>query len=1076
MFAGVLLVQAFYQISCRHIENQQPEDSVSNEGIQHQLQDLLIPLFQPNDEENGNVLNILPYADRKRLKGKQDTPMTIILTTNLSKKEKKKGKKDVVIAVQTLNSFGPPLTGIESLLNLSKLNMTESVENSESVPSTAEIINDGTSKRLENDDIAHVENAEDKSTETLQKHNTIKRLHHAKLNDKNEKNSKPPETVKNIRKNDMQHIHRKHQKPKHIEINTVTATDLPSTVEQLSTEEQLSRDGLPAELRSSVQHDSTSDQVSSAEQPDTMGQLNTVEQSSTAEELSPMEGPSVIDESSNIEHSSIAEKTNTAEELSTIEQHNISEELSTVDQPSTEEQLNVAEHQTTTEQPSTAEQHSSSEQLSTAEQTGTVEQYSTAEQPGTTSKSNTKDHQSTANEHSTKEQPSSREEHNTAQPPNTAHQASNLGQSSTAEQTATAEALTMAELINIAEQIISKGKNINIRPPKWQNSDTVNQSTAEDSIISENSVKNEGSNSENLNLEDQTAEKHHTGEITVPWGRMATSEETTDEKQATLISEVTSEVKSDVPSEVTVNHLSTTDVTKHTPRTEKKYLHRGSSRELITLNPIKVEETTAEKPVTSEVTQEQIELVNDDITLEQYVLENEPVIPIYTGKETGKVSLEYGTEEEPRELITLEYSPELELIDGDTLREQYNLENNSEIDENTRKEQVVENTDDREGRNTADTSDNSITSEEKTTTYSTKKRLKSISLSVEAPTAETPVTSEVTLEEFELINGDSMLESGLVTTHDRTEEELEGSSEEPSMSKISITKKTHRKGKKKRRKPKPVEEPTAEISVASEVTAEQLGLMNSDLMVKQFILENSPLIGEEIGADFIREDPQENYVEEIIPNISTIRDYDTYDNPIAERAALSEAETSNILSVLHQQAEINSLLNAQNDDERLNSKTEPLVIVVPNLDKSVLCPDKEKISHSEEKRLREEDVKKRLNWDSNEIPLDVTNRDRVEKDTLNNKKTTRNALSPENDVRQDNLKEIISRYDHNHNLENRGGNGYSYVEPEERLSNQEISHIAGERLTNINDNDTKKLEDNKQVVKSYNLSFTFNKK
>lgn len=1081
LFTGVLLVQAFYQISCRHIENPKPEHSVSNEGIQQQLEDLLIPLLRPNDEDNvGNVLNIIPYADRKRLKGKQETPMTIILTTNLSKKGKKKGKNDVVIAVQTLNSYDAPIPGIESLLNLSDRNMTESVENSESVHSTAEITND---------EILHDTIVEDETSERIKKHNAKMRHHHEIDNNKKEKDGKTPETVKSVTIIDNQHIQRRHQNPKHIEINPVRATALSGTDVQLSMEEQPSREGLTAELPSVAQEISMSEQASSVEH------LDPARHASAVEEPSPMELSSTVEESSNIEQSSTVEKNSTAEEPGTLEYHNSSEELSIEEKTITEEQISAAEHQTTTDQP-TAEQQSSSEQLNSAEQANTVESSNT-EQPSTTSKSNTVQHQSTAKEPSTEEQPSTREEQNTVEQPSTAEQASKVEQN-TAEQISTAEALSTAELINIAEQIVSNGKHRNTRAPRGQNLNTINQSTVEDSITSENSVKNEEINPKNLNLlhhledqlssdlEVQSTEKLHTGETTVPWGQMSISEESTNENGGTL--EVTSvlipDITSGLSSEVTTDHPSMTEVTitRHTSRIEKNNLQL----EPITPKPVKAGESTNGNRITSEVTQDQLEL-NGDIILEQYILENEPVVGVYSEKEPVKVNLEDGTGEDPRVLTTSDVSPEqLGLITDVTLREQHDLENNPEIAENTKEERGIENRDNGGGEMTADTKDpttSAVTG--KIHKSSTNQRQKPIPLSVEKPTAETPAASEVTLEELELINVDTMLEPGLVTLQDLTEEELGGTFEDPSISEITITKKSHRYRKKNRRKQinNRVEEPTSKIQEDSKITPDQLGLINGNSVVEQYILENNPLINEEIIADRTREEPEQNYAEQLIPNDNTIRDYDTYGNPIAEPAALSDVETSDMLDALLRQTDMNSLLNAQNDYEHLDSKTEPLLVVVPNMDKSVVCPDKDKITHNEGKRLRDKDIMKRLNWDSNDIPLDVINHDRIGKDVmsqrilnskyiLNSNEKTRNVLSNlENDIRLDN--DVISRYDSNEILGIYGGNGHYDGEQRERLDNQEISkQIARERLTNINDISTKKSD----VVKSYNLSFTFNKK
>lgn len=118
LFTGVLLVQAFYLISCRQIQNKQPEETASDENIELQLQDFLRPLFQPNNEENAKVLKtILPYTDPKLLNANKESPMTIILTTNLAKPGKKKGKKDVVIAVKTLDSYDEKLANAKSLKN-----------------------------------------------------------------------------------------------------------------------------------------------------------------------------------------------------------------------------------------------------------------------------------------------------------------------------------------------------------------------------------------------------------------------------------------------------------------------------------------------------------------------------------------------------------------------------------------------------------------------------------------------------------------------------------------------------------------------------------------------------------------------------------------------------------------------------------------------------------------------------------------------------------------------------------------------------------------------------------------------
>lgn len=1165
MFTGILLVQAFYQVLSRHIENQQPEDSISNGNIQHQLQDLLRPLFQPNDEDNvGNVLNIIPYTDRKRPKGKKDAPMTIILTTNLSKKGKQKGKKDVVIAVQTLNSYGAPLPDIESLLNLSRHNMTESPEYSENVPYTAEITNEGTSEWLESD-----EDQDTRRMQMIQKHNAQKGHHHAVPN-----NDKTPETL-NILKIDNPNVRRKHQKPKHIKINVVRTVH-PSSAEQLSMEEQPSTGELTEELPSIERQASASEQTSSAEQPDIVKQQNLAEQSSTVEELSPLELPNAVEESSNIQQSNAEGKSNTTKDSDTVEERNMSEELITMEQLSTEEQLSAVEHDSTMKQASTDKQINSSEQLSSPEQLSTIEQSSTAEKPSITLEPNTWEQRSAAMETGFVDPTSTQEEHNTAEylniaeysssleHPGTAEQSSNMEQSHTAEQTRT------AEVINTAQQrgnidIISNEENVNLRAPGEQNPETENQST-DVSMTLENTVRNRVPDIESINVEyyleeqlgrdlkQQTTIKPHVPGIIKPRGQIPiiaeesidevppTSkvipehqsvadiymireqiqhekeivEESTTEKSVTY--ELTSEITSDISLEVSADHSSIAEmpIKRLTPRTEKKHL----KWEPITPKPISLEKYTVQRPTTSEITQEQLELINDGIILEQYNLENEPVIDEYTEEQQENVSLEDRVEEEYKKSILLQVNSEqLGVINGDALLEKYEIENKPKIAENTEERSNLKN-----GENPGVTSEEATTSEVtviKNTHIQGKKKIHKL---VEEPTAETLVTSEAALEQLGLISGDTILEQyilenkpvtaenieeepGLVTIQDRTEDELEEISEEPSMSKIIVTRKTRRKGKKKRQKPKavPVEKSTGEIPVASEMTPEQLGLLNSDPMLEQYILENSPLLGEEQGegiiAGRISEEPEDNY-EELIPNISALRDYNTYDDPNAENAALPDAETTNILNVLLRQNEINSLLNAQNNGEHQDLKTEPLVIVVPNLDKSIDCPDKEKLLSNEETRLINEDIMKRLNWDSNEIPLDVSNRnilgtDILNQDLLNSEYILRNEnknndlLSEKKDLRRDNWDEIISRYNKDEILRNdyrgsgvdglghggAGGIGDYYTEQEEQLDNQVTSkQISGGRSTNINGTDSKRSEHNMEVLKSYNLSFTFNRK
>lgn len=1220
MSTGILLVQAFYQISCRHIENQQPEDSISNEKSQNQLQDLLLPLFQPHDAENvGNVLNIIPYRDRKRLKGKKDTPMTIILTTNLSKKVKKKGKKDVVIAVQAVNSYGAPLPDLETLLNLSKRNMTVSIENSESVRSSAETTNDESSEHLDNDEIAQ-NIAEDETTHrTLQKHNAKKRHHHAVHKTKKESDSKTSETLKKIPKISKQNMQRKHKKPKHIEINLVRAVQ-SSTADQLSTEEQQSTGDLTAELPIIVQQVSTSEQVNSVEHPDMANQPSTVEQSSTVEEPSPMELPSAADESSNIQQSSIVEKSSATEEPSALEQRNTSEELSTMEQSSTEEQLSASEHQSATEQLGTAEQQSSSAQLNTAEQASMVEQSSTAEQSSMIQKSNKVEQRSTAMGPSTAEQLSTREDHSTVEQPRTAERSSSLQQSSTAEQenseeqpntaeqTSTAEALSTAELINISDQegtkeIVSKGQNRNIKVPAGHNPDTLNQSTAVEPTPSKNLIKTEVPNAEKNNsenyvveqlsrdLEEPTTEKHHTGKITAPWGRMPISaEESTDEIQTTSegiaestvrrqiqLGPVTLEeeeeesemsVTSDLTSEVTEDYPSTAKVpvTRHASTIEKKNLQWGA----ITSKPSEVVDSTTGKPTLSEVTQQHTELINGDI-LKRHTLEKDSEIAEYIEEESGTFPKEDRTEEEPGSAIISEDSSErLELIHGDTKLEKHK----PVIAKNIREEPGLATIKDRTEEELELTSEEPGISEiiitRKTHRKGNKKRHKPKPVPPKESAAEMPEISKVSPDQIELIDG-GILEQyilekepviaeytgekqGRVTLEYSTEEEPEkliiseispeqlglinddsiskqyvlenkplitenigeaselatiqihteeheGTSEEPSMSEITITQRTHKKGKKNHEKLLvPAEIPAIEIPIASEVTPEQIALINGDSMLEQYILENNPLIEEELRkkniASRIGEEPEDNYAEELIPHISPIREYDAYDKPNEEPTVLPDAETSNLLNVLLQQTEINSLLNAQNDNERLDSRTKPLVIVIPNLDKTIICPDKE-ILRSEEVLRKDDDLIKPLNWDSNEIPQKVSNllgKDILSQDLLNSKDVLNNeneinVLSEENDLRQDTLDEIISKYNSDEIIRNSGsgddavdGDGSDSGgdlgdERRERHDNQEISkQIAPERLTNTNNIDKKESEDNKEVIKSYNLSFTFNKK
>ncbi|XP_026325318.1 G2/mitotic-specific cyclin-B3-like isoform X1 [Hyposmocoma kahamanoa] len=1099
---GILLVQAFHQISCRHIENQQPEDSVSNEKIQHQLQDLLLPLFQPNDEGNvGNVLNIIPYTDRKRAKSKKDTPMTIILTTNLSEKGKKKGKKDVVIAVQALNSYGAPLPDIGSLLNLSHQNTTESIESSRSLPSASKRTNNRTSEWLENEKGAH-NIAEDENIERsqiAQNRYAKKRHHHA---------------ISKNKGRDDQNIQR-YQKPKHIEINLVRAVH-SNTAEQLSTEEEQSARELTAELSSAERKASTSELASSAEQSDMTRQLSTAEQSDTVEESSTIRLPSAAEKLSNVGQSNIPGKTSTTEEPITVEEHSMSEELSTLEQHSTE--LRAAKHQSISKQTSTKELQSSSEQLNTAEESSTMEKSSTAEESSTTLKPNIVEQRSATMEPGTAERPRVREEHSTAEHSSVAEQSSSSEQPSTVEQTNnldqshSAEQPIMAELINITEQranieIDSQEKKRNIRTPGGQSPATINQNTSEDSITPDNTVTSRPPIIENINvaerleeqidrdLEEQITEKYRAGKITGPWGPMS-AEESTEEKRVT--SEVTSKLiskhhsvadifiirgqiqprtgtveesttekfapselvledSSDVPSKVKADEPSVAEVTsvRHTPTTEKINLQW---------------EPITPKPITSEVTQEQQELSNDGITMKQYSLENEPGMDEYT-------------EEQLENSIISEVTPEQFVeINGETLREQYYSEHKPKNAENTKEEPSAEAITYRRG----ETSEESTTSE---VTVIRKRHRKG-----KKPTDKTLLVSQAILEQLGLVNGDTLEKYNLEhkqkiaenTEESRTEEELEGISVEPVISDMIVTRNNYRKGKKTRQKSKSV--PIEEFAAA--ITPEQLGL-------EQYILENKHLMGEEVGEEFvadrIREELEDNY-EELIPNISLLRDYDAYDNPVAEPAALSDAETSNLFNMLLRQTEIDSLLNAQNDGERLESKTQPLVIVVP---KNMDCSDKEKNSHDEEKLLRDEDILKRLNWDSHEIPLDV--RDGLEQDVLNqdllnsryilrNENKNNALLSQENDIRQDNLHETISRYDkilRNSGGDYDAGDGHGgaddgrdlYPEQEERLGNHEISkQIAKERLANINHIDTMRTEDNKEVVKSYNLSFTFNRK
>ncbi|XP_026325320.1 G2/mitotic-specific cyclin-B3-like isoform X2 [Hyposmocoma kahamanoa] len=914
---GILLVQAFHQISCRHIENQQPEDSVSNEKIQHQLQDLLLPLFQPNDEGNvGNVLNIIPYTDRKRAKSKKDTPMTIILTTNLSEKGKKKGKKDVVIAVQALNSYGAPLPDIGSLLNLSHQNTTESIESSRSLPSASKRTNNRTSEWLENEKGAH-NIAEDENIERsqiAQNRYAKKRHHHA---------------ISKNKGRDDQNIQR-YQKPKHIEINLVRAVH-SNTAEQLSTEEEQSARELTAELSSAERKASTSELASSAEQSDMTRQLSTAEQSDTVEESSTIRLPSAAEKLSNVGQSNIPGKTSTTEEPITVEEHSMSEELSTLEQHSTE--LRAAKHQSISKQTSTKELQSSSEQLNTAEESSTMEKSSTAEESSTTLKPNIVEQRSATMEPGTAERPRVREEHSTAEHSSVAEQSSSSEQPSTVEQTNnldqshSAEQPIMAELINITEQranieIDSQEKKRNIRTPGGQSPATINQNTSEDSITPDNTVTSRPPIIENINVAERLEEQ--------------------------------------IDRDLEEHKPKNAENTKEEPSAEAITYRRGE---------------TSEESTTSEVT----------VIRKRH----------RKGKKPTDKTL----------LVSQAILEQLGLVNGDTL-EKYNLEHKQKIAENTEES--------------------------------------------------------------------------------RTEEELEGISVEPVISDMIVTRNNYRKGKKTRQKSKSV--PIEEFAAA--ITPEQLGL-------EQYILENKHLMGEEVGEEFvadrIREELEDNY-EELIPNISLLRDYDAYDNPVAEPAALSDAETSNLFNMLLRQTEIDSLLNAQNDGERLESKTQPLVIVVP---KNMDCSDKEKNSHDEEKLLRDEDILKRLNWDSHEIPLDV--RDGLEQDVLNqdllnsryilrNENKNNALLSQENDIRQDNLHETISRYDkilRNSGGDYDAGDGHGgaddgrdlYPEQEERLGNHEISkQIAKERLANINHIDTMRTEDNKEVVKSYNLSFTFNRK
>lgn len=1058
LFTGVLLVQAFYQISCRHIEDQQPEDSVSNEKIQHQLQDLLLPLFQPNDKDNvGNVLNIIPYTDRKRSNSKKNAPMTIILTTNLSKKRKTKGKKDVVIALQTLNSYGAPLPDIESLLNLNNHNTTQLVKNLESVPST----NEETSELLENDEAVH-NISEDENTENtpvIQNRNAKSRHHHAK----------------NKKEKDDQNLRRKYQKPQHIEINLVRAVH-PSTAEQLSTEEQLRTGKLTTELSRIGRKASSSNQSGSAER-----QLVTAEQSSTAEE--PLEATNEADES--IELSNSGEKTIATEEPIMVEEHNVSEQVSTIEQPSTEEQLRTTKHQSSAKQQSTAELQTSSEQLSTAEQSSTMEKSNTAEQLSTMP--NSVEQRSTTMKPGIAERLSTREERSTAEHSNTVEQSSSSELTSTAEQADNMkhahamEESSTAELGNITEQIDRVLKEQ--AAEKYLRQDI---SAPWLEMLSEEPMDEKLATSE---VTSKLITKHHSGaDITTIRGQIHSRTGTTEEPitEKFVKSELTLKDTSDVPSEDNADQSSTEEITStiHTATMEKKPR---------TSNLVNVEESTVKKPIVSEVIQNHHNPNKGGIVLEQYVLENEP-------------DVDNNSNEVLENPIKPEITPkQLGETNDNTLHDEYHLEHKPKIDKNIQEEPSTEIMINHKGGNLEDSSGERSTSELTIIRKIYKRGKKKIHRPVEKSTEETLASSEATLERLGLINADTLaqnilknkpviaetteMESGYGMIQDHTENELEVTSEEAYWPVLTHARKNYKKGKQNLQKPNSViaEERSAEI------TPEHLGLINGD-----FELDQYPLIGEELKEEMIPNNTGENLennYEEVIPNISLLRDYDAYNYPVAEPAVLPDAETSNLLNILLRQTEINSLLTAQNNGQNLDSETQPLVVVVPgNLDKSIDCPDKENKLYNDDKRLRDKDIMERLNWDSNEIPLDVRDnlgQEILNEDLLNPKYILKNInknnalLRQASDLRPDNLDMIIPTYnsdeilrdsfgddgDGNHGVD---GGGDLYPEQEEHIDNQEVSkQIVRERLAN---NNNKLRKDKKELKRSYNLAFIFNRK
>lgn len=324
------------------------------------------------------------------------------------------------------------------------------------------------------------------------------------------------------------------------------------------------------------------------------------------------------------------------------------------------------------------------------------------------------------------------------------------------------------------------------------------------------------------------------------------------------------------------------------------------------------------------------------------------------------------------------------------------------------------------------------------------------------------VTSEVISEEmFEVPSMESKEATSEITVEVITDRsstvEIVG---ETSEEKLSITKadavikKSAVKGKKRRQKLKPfsTEEPTVEKPVTSEDFVEQIEFIDGSLLEKN-ILENNDLIRkqleEEVVVDRIGEETGESYAEELL-NIDSISDYNTYENLIPEPAILPDLGTSNIFNNLPQNSDINPLMNDQNDGPwDSGAKTEPLLIVIPNLAKNI-CPDQEKHTVSEEKILRVED-----------IPNTLLNQD---SDVLN--------------LSQDNFNGVISRYGsveivNDDNPDITSDQDY-YVGPGQQRYNQEtFKQIARKRITNIDDTES---EAPKGIVKYYNLSFKFNRK